>query len=96
MAVVQVWKGTEPTAKLGAAGAVFVTVPKGEGEKLKTTVERIDPLVAPLAQGQKVGTLKVTTAGGSAVASVPLTVLEPVPLAGIFGRAWDAIRLWIK
>ena len=35
-------------------------------------------------------------AGGSAVASVPLVVLEPVPLAGVFGRAWDAIRLWIK
>jgi D-alanyl-D-alanine carboxypeptidase (penicillin-binding protein 5/6) len=30
------------------------------------------------------------------VAEVPLTVLEPVELAGIFGRAWDAIRLWIK
>jgi serine-type D-Ala-D-Ala carboxypeptidase (penicillin-binding protein 5/6) len=30
------------------------------------------------------------------VASVPLVVLEPVPLAGMLGRAWDAIRLWIK
>jgi D-alanyl-D-alanine carboxypeptidase (penicillin-binding protein 5/6) len=30
------------------------------------------------------------------VAEVPLTVLEPVPLAGLLGRAWDAIRLWIK
>jgi D-alanyl-D-alanine carboxypeptidase (penicillin-binding protein 5/6) len=27
---------------------------------------------------------------------VPLVVLEPVGLAGLFGRAWDAIRLWIK
>ncbi len=96
MAVVQVWKGTESTVRLGAAQAVFVTVPKGEGDKLKTTVERIDPLVAPLAQGQNVGMLKVNTAGGTAVASVPLTVLEPVPLAGILGRAWDALRLWIK
>jgi serine-type D-Ala-D-Ala carboxypeptidase (penicillin-binding protein 5/6) len=96
MAVVQVWKGTEGTAKLGAAHAVYVTVPKGEGEKLKTSVERIDPLVAPLTQGQGVGMLKVNTAGGTLVASVPLTVLEPVPLAGIFGRAWDAVRLWIK
>jgi len=23
-------------------------------------------------------------------------VQEAVPLAGIFGRAWDAMRLWIK
>ena len=42
------------------------------------------------------GTLKVSTATGVAVAEVPLVVLEPVAQAGIFGRAWDAIRLWIK
>jgi len=30
------------------------------------------------------------------VIDVPLVVLEPVEMAGIFGRAWDAIRLWIK
>jgi D-alanyl-D-alanine carboxypeptidase (penicillin-binding protein 5/6) len=30
------------------------------------------------------------------VASLPLVVLEPVELAGVLGRAWDAIRLWIK
>jgi len=27
---------------------------------------------------------------------VPLTVLEPVAQAGLMGRAWDAVRLWIK
>ena len=96
MATVPVWKGSEAQAKLGAAQAVFVTVPKGEADKLKTAIERIDPLVAPLDKGQRVGQLKVTTATGAAVASVPLTVLEPVPLAGVFGRAWDSIRLWIR
>ncbi|KPF53079.1 cytochrome C [beta proteobacterium AAP51] len=96
VATVPVWKGTANEARLGAAGGLFVTVPKGEGDKLKTTVERTDPLVAPLTAGQNVGSIVVTTAGGTAVARVPLTVLEPVPLAGIFGRAWDAIRLWIQ
>jgi D-alanyl-D-alanine carboxypeptidase (penicillin-binding protein 5/6) len=93
---VPVWKGAKPEAQLGAAGAVFVTVPKGEGDKLKTSIERTDPLVAPLTQGQRVGTLKVSTAGGATVAEVPLVVQEPVPLAGLLGRAWDALRLWIK
>jgi serine-type D-Ala-D-Ala carboxypeptidase (penicillin-binding protein 5/6) len=96
VATVPVWKGTLAEARLGAAGGVFVSVPKGEGDKLKTTLERTDPLVAPLAAGQAVGSIIVTTAGGTAVAKLPLTVLEPVPLAGLFGRAWDAIRLWIK
>jgi D-alanyl-D-alanine carboxypeptidase (penicillin-binding protein 5/6) len=96
VATVPVWKGARPEARLGAGGALYITVPKGEGDKLKTSIERTDPLVAPLTQGQRVGTLKVTTAGGAKIADVPLVVLEPVELAGLLGRAWDAIRLWIK
>lgn len=96
VATVPVWKGDKPEAKLGASGALYVTVPKGEGDKIRTAVERTDPLLAPLTQGQRVGSIKITTAGGTAVATVPLVVMEPVGLASIFGRAWDAIRLWIK
>ncbi|MCV2366362.1 D-alanyl-D-alanine carboxypeptidase [Paucibacter sp. DJ1R-11] len=96
ISTVPVWKGASPQAKLGAAGPVFVAVPRGDGAKLQTQIERTDPLVAPLSKGQRVGTLKVSTAGGVAVAEVPLVVLEEVPLAGILGRAWDAMRLWIK
>ena len=92
----EVWKGTAKTARLGAAGAVLVAVPRGEGAKLQTKIERSDPLVAPLDKGQRVGTLKVTTAAGAPVTEVPLVVQEAVPEAGIFGRAWDSLRLWIK
>jgi D-alanyl-D-alanine carboxypeptidase (penicillin-binding protein 5/6) len=91
-----VWKGKSAQAKLGAAGGVFVSVPKGEGDKLQTKLERTDPLVAPLAKGQRVGSVKVTTASGAPVLELPLVVLEPVEQAGIFGRAWDSLRLWIK
>ncbi len=96
IATPQVWKGKVNEVKLGAASGVFVTVPKGEGPMLQTKIERADPLVAPLEKGQKVGTIKVTTAAGQTVTELPLVVLEPVEQAGIFGRAWDAIRLWIK
>ena len=96
IATPQVWKGKLNEAKLGVEAGVFVTVPKGEGSKLVTKIERTDPLVAPLAKGQKVGVLKVSTPAGLAVAEVPLVALEAVEEAGIFGRAWDAIRLWIK
>jgi serine-type D-Ala-D-Ala carboxypeptidase (penicillin-binding protein 5/6) len=95
-APVPVWKGKQATVGLGSADAIYLAVPKGEGDRLKTQIERTDPLVAPLAKGQRVGSLKVTTASGTAIATIPLTVLEEVPQAGLFGRAWDAIRLWIK
>ncbi len=93
---VPVWKGKSNEARLGAGGGLFVSIPKGEGGKLQTRIERTDPLVAPLAKGQRVGTIKVTTGSGAPVVDVPLAVLEPVEQAGIFGRAWDALRLWIK
>ena len=96
IAATPVWKGKEREAKLGAAGAVFVSVPKGEGGKLQTKIERTDPLVAPLAKGQRVGTIKVATAAGAPVIELPLIVMEAVDQAGLLGRAWDAIRLWIK
>jgi len=30
------------------------------------------------------------------VGEVPLLALEAVEQSGIFGRAWDSIRLWIR
>ena len=97
VATVPVWKGSKSEARLGAGpGALFVAVPKGQGTQMRTVIERTDPLVAPLAAGQRVGTIKVLTPAGAPVSSVPLVVLEPVELAGIFGRAWDSVRLWIK
>jgi D-alanyl-D-alanine carboxypeptidase (penicillin-binding protein 5/6) len=92
----QVWKGTANVAKLGASGAIYVSVPRGEGAKLQTKVERSDPLVAPLAKGQRVGRILVSSAAGTPIADVPLVVMEPVEQSGILGRAWDAIRLWVK
>jgi D-alanyl-D-alanine carboxypeptidase (penicillin-binding protein 5/6) len=96
MATVQVWKGVAKEARLGAAQAVYVSVPRGEGGNLQTTIERTDPLVAPLTKGQRVGTLKVTTKAGTKVAEVPLVVMDGVEEAGLIGRAWDSLRLWIK
>lgn len=96
IATVPVWKGDQREVPLGAPGALVVTVPKGEGDKLKTTVERTDPLLAPLQQGQRVGSIKVTTTAGTPVATLPLVALQPVALAGLLGRTWDALRLWIK
>jgi D-alanyl-D-alanine carboxypeptidase (penicillin-binding protein 5/6) len=92
----RIWKGKSDTARLGRPEGVVVSVPAGEGARLKSEVVRPEPLVAPIQKGQALGTLRVTTAAGQPVVEVPLTVLETVEEAGIFGRAWDAIRLWIQ
>jgi D-alanyl-D-alanine carboxypeptidase (penicillin-binding protein 5/6) len=90
-----VWKGRDKTAKLGRTQPIVVAVPAGTASRIKTQVARPDPLIAPLAKGQQVGTLKVVS-GEQPLLEVPLVALEAVEEAGALSRAWDALRLWIK
>ena len=55
-----VWKGTESQLRLGSPFPLVVAVPAGSAAQLKTQVLRPDPLVAPFAKGQAVGTLRVS------------------------------------
>ena len=95
VATPKAWKGAQNTVKMGSPTPIVINVPAGTGGKVETQVVSQEPLVAPFTKGQKLGSLKVM-AGGQQVAEVPLVALEDVGEAGIFGRAWDAIRLWIK
>jgi D-alanyl-D-alanine carboxypeptidase (penicillin-binding protein 5/6) len=90
-----VWKGKSSTVRLGRTEAIVVAVPAGMAGKVKTQIARPDPLVAPFAKGQQLATLKVSS-GEQPLVDIPLVALEAVEQAGILGRAWDAVRLWIK
>jgi len=95
VATPEIWKGAQKEVKLGFDHDIFVTVPKGTVDKMKPVVERKDPLVAPIAQNSRVGTLKMV-ADGKTITEAPLLALEQVNEASIFGRAWDSVRLWMK
>jgi D-alanyl-D-alanine carboxypeptidase (penicillin-binding protein 5/6) len=90
-----VWKGAQNSVKLGRPQAIVVSVPSGTAAKLKTQVVRTEPLVAPITKGQQLGILKIM-AGEQPVGEMPLLALEAVEQAGVLGRAWDSIRLWIR
>ena len=90
-----VWKGRASVVKLGRAQPIVVAVPAGVANRIQTQVARPEPLVAPLARGQVVGALKVTL-DQQPLVDIPLMVLETVEQAGVLGRAWDAVRLWVK
>ena len=90
-----VWKGGFATVRLGRMQSIVVAVPSGMASRVKTQVIRNEPLLAPIVMGQQVATLRVTAAD-QPVVDVPLVALSAVEQAGIFGRAWDAIRLWIR
>jgi D-alanyl-D-alanine carboxypeptidase (penicillin-binding protein 5/6) len=90
-----IWKGKSSTIKLGRADALVVAVPAGSAAQIKIQLVRPDPLVAPVTQGQTIGSLKVFR-GDQFWVDMPLQALDAVEQAGVLGRAWDALRLWIK
>jgi D-alanyl-D-alanine carboxypeptidase (penicillin-binding protein 5/6) len=84
-----------PEVPAGFLADRYLTLPKGKADKLVVTVQAEEPLVAPIARAQRVGTVKVAL-DGKPVAEFPLIALEEVALASFFGRAWDTVRLWFK
>ncbi len=90
-----VWKGTVREVPAGFLADRYLTLPKGKADKLAVTMQAEEPLVAPIARAQKVGIVKISLEG-KPVAEFPMIALEEVPLASLFGRAWDSVRLWFK
>ncbi|MDA8107309.1 MAG: D-alanyl-D-alanine carboxypeptidase [Betaproteobacteria bacterium] len=92
---VRVWKGAADQVPVGFLHDFVVTVPKGDAGELKADLSSPQRLLAPVAKGQQVGELRLTLAG-KALGNYPIVALDAVPPAGILGRAWDTLRLWIK
>jgi D-alanyl-D-alanine carboxypeptidase (penicillin-binding protein 5/6) len=90
-----VWKGSQGKVKIGFNHDVYVTVPRGSAAKLKPVLARNDPLIAPITQNSKVGTLKITL-DGATITELPVVALEQIGQASVFGRAWDSMLLMFK
>lgn len=87
----RVWMGQKDELKVGVNRDVYLTLPKGDVNKLKAEVEYNGDLLAPIAQDQVVGTL-LYKVDGKVVKETELVALEPVEEGGIFKRIMD----WFK
>ena len=90
-----VWRGSERVLPVGTAADLLVTVPKGTADKLQAQLVSEQPLVAPLAAGQRVATLRVAHEG-KPFGEYPVVALQSVAVAGFFRRTWDDVMLWFK
>jgi D-alanyl-D-alanine carboxypeptidase (penicillin-binding protein 5/6) len=87
-----VWKGAGNSVKAGFADDIYLSLPKGQAEHLKATMESLQPLVAPIGNRQKVGVVKLSVYG-KPIAEYPVVSLHNVGPASILGRGWDSLRL---
>jgi len=93
----KIYKGAENTVGAGFAADFVLSLPKGVagGDRLKAEVHSRQPLIAPVKQGDEVATLRLTL-DGKPYGEYPVVALADVPVAGILGRAWDAVKLWFQ
>ena len=95
VASLRVWKGVLNNVKAGFLSDLYVSLPKGQADKVKANLESRQPLLAPVAVSQKIGVMKLTL-DGKPYAEMPVVALEDIALAGVFGRGWDSLRLLFK
>ena len=93
VATQRVWKGKTDEVMLGVSEPLVVSLPRGRYPQMKSSMDVPKTLAAPIAQGQKIGTVKVTL-DGKVIATAPLVALEAVEKGGFFKRLWDEIRMW--
>ncbi|EME0893509.1 D-alanyl-D-alanine carboxypeptidase [Vibrio parahaemolyticus] len=91
MANARVWMGQKDELKVGVNRDVYLTLPKGDVNKLKAEVEYSGDLLAPIAQDKVVGKV-LYKVDGKVVKETELVALEPVEEGGIFKRIMD----WFK
>lgn len=91
----KVWKGESDNASIGLKQDLYVTVPRGQYEKLNLSMDISTALVAPVTTEQTLGNMRVSM-NGEVVAQAPLFALKPVPSGGLLRRMTDEVRLWFE
>ncbi|MBK9021485.1 MAG: D-alanyl-D-alanine carboxypeptidase [Sulfuritalea sp.] len=91
----RVFKGAQNTVGAGFAEDFVISIPRGATDKVSAQLVSRQPLLAPIAAGSQVGTLRLTVAG-QPWGEYPVVAQAEVPVAGIIGRLWDDIRLFFQ
>uniref|UniRef100_UPI00333FE89E D-alanyl-D-alanine carboxypeptidase family protein n=1 Tax=Castellaniella defragrans TaxID=75697 RepID=UPI00333FE89E len=91
----RVWEGEADTVGLGVRDTLWVTVPRGRADAIQSVAHYTQPLLAPLAKGDEMGSLRVSL-DDKTLKIIPLQVETAVAEAGFFGRLTDKVRLMFQ
>ena len=95
LATPELWKGAVANVPLGVGDEVLVTFPRGRYADLKASLDMPARLVAPIAKGKPIGTLKVQL-DGKTLLERPLIALADGAEGGFFKRVSDGAWMWFK
>ena len=89
---VKVWKADKETINLGLDQDIYITVPRGQYEKLEPIVEINEQIIAPINMGEQKGMLNIMLEDKKLI-TVPLLALETVSEGSLVNRLKDKVYL---
>lgn len=89
----KVWKAAQSPVNVGIKDDLYITLPRGQANDIKTTVDLRPRLIAPLGIDADVGQLRVFV-GNQTLTTMPVHPLNNVAAGGWWRRLIDTIRLW--
>jgi len=91
----RVWKGEQEQLPLGLKKDLYVTIPRGQYDNMKASMNMEGRIMAPVSEGQQVGMVKVMLAE-QLVAERPLVALQGVSEGGLFQSLTDEVKLFFE
>jgi serine-type D-Ala-D-Ala carboxypeptidase (penicillin-binding protein 5/6) len=91
----KIWKSAREKTALGLPEDLYITVPRGSYDEVKSVLSMPSVLVAPVAQGQPLAELEVSL-NGSKLVTAPLRALQENPAGSMWQRGRDAVMLLLE
>lgn len=91
----RVWKGDSKKLTIGLIDDLYITIPRRHYNDLKAEMNIDKKIVAPVKQGEVLGTVNVSLAG-DVVANKPLIALKTISKGGFVKRLYDEALLLMK
>ena len=92
---VRVWQGESEELDMGITDDLYVTVPRGQFNKLDTGIVVEEQILAPVGAGQQLGVVSVSL-DGEAIAERPLVALDEMAQGSLWRRFSDYVKLWFE
>jgi D-alanyl-D-alanine carboxypeptidase (penicillin-binding protein 5/6) len=91
----RIWKGEQETLPLGLQNDLYITIPRGQRNKVKANMTLETMLVAPAKKGQAYGSVNIML-GDEELSQQPLVALEDVPEGGLWRQMVDTVLLMFQ
>lgn len=92
---VKIWKGSTDSLSLGIDQDLYITIPRGQYDKLDASMSINSTIVAPVAESEVFGNV-IINLGTKQVAKRQLIALNDVSKGSFWHNLIDSINLWLK